>query len=237
MKRTTRSVVALIAALGLTSSALPASAAAIADPAGPGATASEIVMMVRDPSGALIPIEDVIDSAQQLDMNEPKPSEPGTVTPQLINFDQWFRCFSLNQADETFVTYNHFVDGTSRQVRLKCGQHNDITNQGYGYKHIRIRHEGDWQAKLNDAVATGWVPASAGVEGWDDLMAIGAGTSITYWEYRSPIKGNNTRCTVATVAFADTSDWSIVYEFKAVAVFAEYSDRLITAYPSGSSTC
>lgn len=120
---------------------------------------------------------------------------------------------------------------------MKCGEHNELTDKGYGYKHVRAGHEGDWQAKLDDAVATGWVPESQGIEGWDDLMATGAGNSITYWDYRSPIKGNNTRCTVSTVTFVDTSDWSIEYEFKAVAVYGENSDRLITAYPTGASTC
>jgi hypothetical protein len=155
-------------------------------------------------------------------------------------FDQWFRCFSLNQKDDSFSLYTFYDNGNFQDVRLKCGEQNDATGTEWGYKHIRAGKEGSWQDKLNAARDKGWVPESQNVEGWDDLMNIGAGTSITYWNYASPIKGNNTRCTVSNLSFAridSNGSWQIVYDFNVVAVFAINSDRLITAYPTGSSVC
>jgi len=45
---------------------------------------------------------------------------------------------------------------------------------------------------------------------------------------------------VSNLTFAridSNGSWQIVYDFNVVAVFAINSDRLITAYPTGSSVC
>lgn len=195
----------------------------------------EVVAYVKNQDGTFIPLDEAIEM-NDIDMTPSEPG-PGTVTPQLINFNQWYRCFSLNQADEVFMEYAFYRDGTHHDVRLKCGEHNTITEKGYGYKHIRIRHEGDWQNKYNEATATGWIGDGQGIEGWDDLMVAGAGESITYWSYASGIKANNTRCTVGTLYFIEATTFDVVFQFNTVANFAINSDRLISAYPTSNSTC
>lgn len=200
----------------------------------------QIAVFTRDASGALVALEDVV-SSTSLSVEEPNTTDPDVVSPYLIDFNQWFSCFSLNNKDDVFAFYTFYRDGSGHDVRLKCGEQNDVTGNGWGYKHIRAGKEVSWQDKFNIAISKGWIPESQGMEGWDDLMHAGAGSAITYWNYASGIKGNNTRCVVGELVFAKATtggNWEIVYEFNVVAVFAwGNSDRLITAYPTGSSTC
>jgi hypothetical protein len=228
-------LIAAALALALT---FTGSAAASAAPSTQTGETGRVVALVTDSNGKLIPVDQALGSTG-LGLKTPPPSSSGGAHPALINFDQWFRCFSLNAKEDVFSEYAFYMNGNFQNVRLKCGDQ-PANSSGWGYKHIRAGKEGLWQKQLDAAKSKGWQPTTQGVEGWDDLMNIGAGTAVTYWGYASPVKGNNTRCTISTVTFGEVSSngsWKIVYSFKAAAVFSVVSDRLITAYPIDKSTC
>ena len=159
-----------------------------------------------------------------LDLSEPVAPEPGTISPQLIDFNQWFSCFTLNNQDDVYRTYNYWYNGVNETVRLKCGTEN------WGYKHIRAGKEANWQARLDQARANGWNSQAQGVESWDDLMAGVTVHAITYAEYGGDYPQYNKRCGTNEVYFMNTSTGEIVYSFWVVASWATDSDRLITSY-------
>ncbi|MDA4893387.1 hypothetical protein PFZ55_41645 [Streptomyces sp. MS2A] len=190
----------------------------------------QVLAMTRTPTGELIPLGEYA-----LDLNgpaQPNGNTNETATPYLIDFNQWVSCFSLNNEGEVFASYSHPYNGGRQDVRLKCG------NSTWGYKHIRLNHEADWQEKYNTARDRGWNPELQGMNGWDDLMAEGAGNAIRFWTYAGPVS-NNTKCTVGELVFVEWngSTWTIVYEFRAVAAFATNSDKLISTYPTRHATC
>jgi hypothetical protein len=166
-----------------------------------------------------------------LDMVDPATLPVDEVSPQLIDFNQWVRCFTQNQADDVFAEYAHWWDGRGQDVRLKCG------DSGYGYKHIRERHENDWQNVLNRAVAAGYEPSDQGIDSWDDLMAASAGEAITWPEYRWENATNQTTCVVAEIYLVNVDTGQILYSFQSRAAFSNTNDRLITAFPQSQRDC
>jgi hypothetical protein len=185
--------------------------------------------------GKLLEIDSTF-SENALHLTGATPSENGGKSSRLITFDQWFRCFSLNQENDAFALYTSWWDGKGKDIRLKCGAGD--ANAGWGYKHIRAGKEADWQAKLNAARANGWDSASQGVESWDDLMSGAAATAVMWPEYRSVSSVNNTTCGVTEIYFAKKSNPSqVVYSFRVRAAWANDSDRLITAFPQSGATC
>ena len=88
---------------------------------------------------------------------------PASDTPQsrLIDFSQWVQCFTLNDSDMVIKEYVTWWNGVPAYKRLRCG------DAGFGYKHIRERHEKDWQAKLDRIAPSGLFPNVS----WDDLMS------------------------------------------------------------------
>lgn len=187
----------------------------------------EILMYIKV-DGQPVPVDAYL-TENTLD-SEPEPEpEPGTVSPFLIDFDQWFRCYSLNMEDEVFAEYRHLADG--HDIRLKCG------DSDYGYKHIREGKETAWQNKLNDARAAGWVSQTQGIESWDDLMASVAGIAITWPDYVGANPLNQTKCGVSEAIFRSTDTGEIVYSFYVRSAWATNNDNLITSFPQSTSTC
>ncbi|WP_147304107.1 hypothetical protein [Subtercola boreus] len=167
-----------------------------------------------------------------LHLHDTPAPKPGGVSPNLINWDQWYGCFSLNHADDIFSTYYTPSKNSQpgRQINLRCG------DASFGYKHIRTGKEAAWQNKFNAAKNSGWVPSSQGLESWDDLMNIAAGNAISYPNFTGGSAVDQTTCVVVNVDFFKTGV-GIVYTFNARAAYSRTTDRLITAFPQTGTSC
>lgn len=214
---------------------LAAAALALVPNAAP-VVASEIdpVHMFVRSDGELVDVEAQLskDSARLPDETQ---GDPG-MSSRLINFGQWVSCFSLNSSEDVYAEYVHWWNGSSHDVRLKCGEGNRYN--GWGYKHIRDGKEADWQAKLDGAKRAGWLPGSQGVESWDDLMAGAAAAAVTFPEYKGGNSASDTSCGVTTIYFGRVSNpQEVVYSFRVRAAWANNSDRLITAFPQSGASC
>lgn len=161
--------------------------------------------------------------------------EGGDVRPQLIDWNQWFGCFSLNHEDDVFAQDVHWWDGASQDVRLKCGTGGAKT--GWGYKHIHGEHERNSQDKFDAARAAGWDPQNDKMESWNDLMAFSAGQAIRFPEFRCGNTVNNSRCGVTIIIFCGVNARVRVYSFRVRAAWASDSDRLITSFPQDKEVC
>lgn len=224
MKSISRRYVAGVFAMALTFGALSAAAPAAADE-----SAGEVGLYVMQ-DGALVPLSDEFLEESVLAIDPPVEPGAGTVSPQLIDWNQWYGCFMLNNEEDIFREYTFYWNGLAHDVNLKCG------NDYWGYRHI-IKKEDDWEAKWNQAVAAGWNPAADGLGSWDDLMAVGAGVAITWPEYVGGNPVSNTTCAVSDVYFVDSSTGLPVYTFRARAAWSNNNDRLLTAFPQSSATC
>ena len=150
---------------------------------------------------------------------------------RLIDWNQWFGCFSLNNENDVFANYMHYWNGSGQDVRLKCG------NDSWGYKHVRAGKETQWQAKLDGARAAGWVPSTVGVDSWDDLMSGAAGAVVLWPEYRRVESVSNKICGNSEFYLLDLKTGRELYSFNVEVAWASDSDKLITAFPSSRLTC
>lgn len=188
---------------------------------------------VRTADGSLVPLDKNVTA---LTIEEPSTRDPEMVTPYLIDWNQWFSCFSLNNESDVISQYGYMhTDGTYQDVNLYCGTHNSSTGSGYGYKHIRAGHESDWSIVWGEATSLGWNSKSQGIESWDDLMNA-AVVQATAWGLGGNVRANNTRCIVADLIFVRTGTGEIAYETRTETVFATDSAKLITAFPFSTKT-
>lgn len=185
--------------------------------------------------GVLTPADPADIAAATAGLPDRSSGQGGDATPQLIDWNQWFGCFSLNHEDDVFAQYVHWWDGESQDVRLKCGTGGK--DSGWGYKHIRGEHEQHWQDEFDAARAAGWDPRNDRMESWDDLMSFSAGQTIRYPEFRGGNTVNKTRCGVSEVIFYRVNSGEPVYSFRTRAVWASDSDRLITSFPQKKEIC
>ena len=223
--RISRAFLAATLAGVLTLSAV--SPAMAADPSDEGA----VVMMTKI-DGVLRPVDLELQESASLDLKATPAMDPDSMSASLIDFTQWVSCFTLNNADDEFQLYTWFWNGTPKDIRLKCG------TDGWGYKHIRNGHESGWQATLNSARAAGWNTGSIATSGsWDDLMSAAVSNAIAWGDFVGGNALNNTTCANSAVLFVNSATGAVVYEFNVTAVWANDSDRLITAYKTSSSVC
>lgn len=225
-----RSFLALATTVGLlvVGSATPVSAAEAE-----ASSTTEGVGLFTVVKGQSIRVADNYLESTNLDLHGSAAS--GDVTPYLINWDQWFGCFSLNNANDVFANYMFWWDGVGRDVRLKCGEGSAAS--GWGYKHIRDGKESQWQAKLNAAKAAGWNAAAVGVESWDDLMSGATGSVILYPDYIRRDTVGNKWCANNEFYLQDLKSGRVLYSFRVETAWASDSDRLITSFPSGRTYC
>ena len=231
MERTLKKqkIAVIAAALALAASIIGIQPANASDQSGDAAQDSSVKMFVKI-DGQLKEADDLI-AETDLDLSPPVTEEPGQISPQLIGWNQWYGCFTLNNTDDVFVEYTHYWDGIAHDVNLKCG------TLSWGYKHIQDSHQQDWQNKYDNAISSGWNPASQGMQSWDDLMAAATGVAVTWPDYTRDNSINQTRCGVAEALFINTETGEIEYSFPTRAAWALNSDRLITAFPQSGSTC
>ncbi|GAB3305221.1 hypothetical protein [Pseudoclavibacter terrae] len=168
--------------------------------------------------------------AAPLDLHN-APAPEGEMSPQLISFDQWFRCFSLNESSEVFSTYEFPKDGVGYPITLQCG--NDV----YGYKHIRAGKETQWQQKIDAGLAAGWNPDMQAVESWDDLMNMATASFVS-----DPGEGlkysavSQKYCTNGIMGFVN-AQFEPVYQFRVTVSWSENNARIITSYPDPRTYC
>ncbi|MGF3053729.1 hypothetical protein ACQUSY_07170 [Microbacterium sp. YY-03] len=166
--------------------------------------------------------------------SEDAPSEGPSISPYLLDFGQWVSCIQIGNENDVFMNYQFAKDGQIQDVRLKCG------NDYYGYRHIKKKHETDWNKLMTAGEALGWVPESQGIESWDDLMAQSAGMVLFGWQNTGYNPGNSKRCAIAKVQWYRMDTFQVVLSKRIIVVFATDSDRLITAYPpkdQNTQTC
>ena len=204
---------------------IPAAAAA----ASSDGEESRVSLVIRR-DDAWQPVDPEMLRAAALRLN-PVPEGEGA-SARLIDWNQWFGCFSLNNETDVFAYYWFPWDGSLRNVNLKCG------TKDYGYKHIREGHESQWQGTLDAARAKGWKPAFYGVESWDDLMS---GVTAELVADPGPglqkVQASNKWCTKGDFGLWDTDRKTIVYSFGVEVAWVADSDRLLTSFPSSRKVC
>ncbi|GAA0439106.1 hypothetical protein [Leifsonia naganoensis] len=167
-----------------------------------------------------------------LELNEAAPEqEPST---RLIDWNQWFGCYSLNNANDVFANYMFWWDGAGKNVRLKCGEGD--ARSGWGYKHIRDGKESQWQTKLDAARAAGWNSSAVKVESWDDLMSGASAAVILYPDYIRRDTVSNKWC-ANNLFYLQDANGNVRYKFQVEVAWASDSDRLITSFPSNRAYC
>ncbi|ACZ20271.1 hypothetical protein Sked_03030 [Sanguibacter keddieii DSM 10542] len=145
-------------------------------------------------------------------------SRPGEVTPMLLDPVDLVACNVLNQVDHEVrriddVKYFSSLGGGS--VSLTCG------DSKHGYRHIRDRHQQDWQnviAKVDDTHSR-----------WDDFMFFVVRESLTY-PARVVDKSDNKICYTAPIILIN-SDMVPVYEFHPTVIIGADTKKVITAHP------
>ncbi|TIH36139.1 hypothetical protein [Subtercola vilae] len=189
-----------------------------------------VTMMVRV-NGQEVPFDSSFPT-QPLHLHGTPPIQSTGPHTNLINFDQWYGCYTLNHDDDIFATFYtpSQNEQPGREINLRCG------NSSYGYKHIESGKKADWQAKFDGAVNAGWIPQSQGMQSWDDLMAVAAGDAISYPNFSTVNQFNQTTCAVVNVDFYKEGV-GLVYTFNARAAYSNTNDRLITAFPQSSTIC
>lgn len=199
---------------------------------------SEPVVLVVTINGKQVPLDPDFLTSTKLHLQEPAEPIQGEVSTDLIDWNQWYGCFSLNNVEDVFATYYtpSVNQQPGREIELKCGESDTDTTTGFGYKHIRDGKESAWQAKFDGAQAAGWDPSSAGMESWDDLMSASAGTAIMFPSYTGGNINANTTCVVTRMSFVRSGSGE-VYAFNARAGYANNSSRLITAFPQSGTDC
>lgn len=153
--------------------------------------------------------------------------EAPEVGPYLIDFPQWVQCFTLNDTEMVIKEYTTWWNGDPETKRLKCG---DST---FGYKHIRERHEKDWQTKLDKITPSGLFPNVS----WDDLMSAAAVNALLVPDWSENVSGSK-KCYVIRMGFYNQYG-TLLDSYNVRAVTATNSDRVITVLPlrDGAPLC
>lgn len=221
--------VAVIISVGMGAGATPAFASSEVKDTSSASGDVQLGTMVE---GVFTPLDPSSVAAHTLNLHATSTPKPGTVSSNLLSYDQWFGCYSLNHEDDIFSTY--YTPSVNQQpgrtINLRCG------NNSFGYKHIHAEHDGNWSDTYNAAKAKGWVPGSQGFQSSDDLMSESAGTAIGYPNYYSIKPVNQTTCAVVNMDFFKQGV-GVVYSFNVVAVYSNTNDRLITTYPTSKTVC
>lgn len=72
--------------------------------------------------GELVPLSSEFVDAYTDDLPTASRAEAGQPNADLISFDQWIRCFTLNMFDDSYALYTHYSNGSFHDIRLKCGE-------------------------------------------------------------------------------------------------------------------
>lgn len=145
-------------------------------------------------------------------------------TAFLLDPQQWFQCWAINDAHYLLRTYNHPSDGHISTISLKCG------TSAFGYKHIAAGHEKDWQGVLDGVTPPGTTPNVS----WDDLMSAGTGNAIRHWEIKINQSGNKT-CVIGTMIWFSNGVFS--KPFNTRTIWSKNNMHVITSFPDRAGVC
>lgn len=203
----------LVAVVGL---ALPAPAFAGTEPTDPVSVndpvSEDTGWVITGPSGTFTPTGPLVPEP------EPEPTEPGTVTPYLLDPVNWYFCYVVNDVDYPITDYfAAYFSGFQGRIDLTCG------DSGFGYKHIEASHQSQW------AYYSSIVGGS-----WDDFMSFAADETLwapsNIWDV-----GGNKLCYTAPIVFTNGSTSFTIYP---KIIISKNNRWVITAYPTSTPyTC
>lgn len=180
--------------------------------------------VVVETTGQVVPFDDLGDL-----IPEPSPAAEGEVTPRLIDDPvAWGSCFGpFYNRDYSLAAFDDVPDA-SGTIYLQCGPHDTKT---YGWHHIQVQHEDDWQTRIDTANAmTGRTGGN-----WDDLMAFSA-MAATTGPAQWTIQYDGKRCYYTPITITDQHN-NAVFTYHPTVVVSMTNSRVITAYPSTSQDC
>ncbi|TFC85407.1 hypothetical protein [Cryobacterium sp. TMT3-29-2] len=161
----------------------------------------------------------------ETDIWAPPESEPGTVSPMLLDPADWWECHNNNNSSWVIVDYPYWWDGNKKTMKLECG-----VSESYGWFHIRDGHMDQWKARITQATP------GANTDPWDDLMWWGATGALDY-PFNSSGPTNGKLCVTTQIDMYNRSTQQYVYTFYPTYSWSLTNDRLITGYPSTNPGC
>ena len=181
------------------------------------------------PEGDFVPVDL---EAVELDAQPPAPVPEGEIRPKLIDFSQWAGCFVGNNSSLVFDNYSWMMTDI-QNITLRCGEGD--ASSGWGYKHIRAKHEADWQRQLDylRTVAPGFFANKS----WDFVMTVGNDTAIydpQYWAQ----KNSNTRCAIGANYWLDTDGNTSAPVINITSWSTDRNGKgVISSYPTARNAC
>lgn len=153
----------------------------------------------------------------------PRPKR-GEVTPMLLDPVDSYQCNVRNNSSHMITSYSAARGGGygGGTIRLFCGTHNASTNTGSGFKHIRERHQGEWQTKKD----------SWGLGGtWDDFMDWATASALAA-PSEATDQGNGKSCFTAPIQLR-RSDGTVAATFYPRVIISRNNTLVITSIPGG----
>lgn len=170
------------------------------------------VVLVAPVSGASVSSGDLT----ALGLNQAPELPPGLATASLLGPIDALNCNTLKRASHVVTTYQArsrpgFSGG---RIKLECG-----TEKGYGYRHIRAGHQGDWTRKMEPMRGN-----------WDDFMDFATRQSLV-----APSKiadqGGGKLCYTTPVQVRN-SKGQVLKTFYPRVIISKTNRRVITLYPA-----
>lgn len=161
----------------------------------------------------------VAPSGQTLSFNDPTPSPvaPATATPFLLDPVDHIQCNVNNNADHTVTwwTAKRTINFNGGRVDLKCG------NDNVGYKHIKSRHQSEWQTRANEV----------GGGAWDDMMNFAVKAALES-PSASYIETGSKACYTAPIQVRNSSG-TVIKTWYPTVIISLNNKIIITAFPGG----
>jgi hypothetical protein len=164
-------------------------------------------------------------NGEQMSPSEPlgwksaRPASTSVVSPFLLDPVDAFQCNVSNNASHTVTWWTAKKTSTyaGGRIDLKCG-----TATTSGYKHIKARHQTDWQNRVNQA---------GGGTAWDDLLNFSVAQA-----FKAPSsvvnQGSGKICYTTPIRLYK-SNGTLITTYYPRAVLSSTNKILITAFPGG----
>lgn len=139
-------------------------------------------------------------------------------TPMLLGPIDSLNCNVLNRPSHIVTTYNARARSgfSGGYIKMECG-----TDAGYGYRHIRSRHQQDWQNKMYPLRAN-----------WDDFMDFATKQALAS-PSKTAFQGSGKYCYTTPVQIRN-SRGAVVKTFYPRIIISSTNRRVITSIPGGS---
>lgn len=139
----------------------------------------------------------------------------------LIGPVEYYNCWTLGWEGLNFGNHYYWWDGEQVIISLLCG------TSGYGYRHIAIDHQADWEnviAAANDTSGTSW----------DDLMSFAIDASMLNADWPGIVGPGaaNKMCSTARLAwYPNGIDQPPTYTHRTITIWSYNNKTVINAYP------